>query len=487
MIGTPFTTFDQAIKNNLETIFIELVKIYKQNDAFCFHFIGFSEFTYLSNIDLATFLESIKKFHYGLLYLTQRERFGIIVKKKLDYILKNGLDSRKAYAYNHPNIGLINRKKTIAILDEEFYSLSDSAFEEGFDFSKNFIPSEEDFGKKIWYELHLPETLTYSTYCYEFFEEELIISNCAYVVHSSEYDMNACDFIPEFWIPQTLLCEFSTKHKIPTKLLCFINRKLYYFELNLGRHIRETKQGVGFKSKKKTIKYLINYFQKIIDDPIMKVKIIEGIKFPMSITNLYLSTLILFLKKKYHQQKGSLLTKRFLLAQSLFNNKSIDLKKIERITNELVSHIPQKNAHYFTNKLFWDKDKHGDLKTIFYELNNPEYLYKGKNYMEIKDIDQFLERNFTFEEHQQILPQNQISLPFNSFIGPIRQFLYLFKYRYYQGFQGEIFAQMLRDNFYDFYQKKGMDLSFKTLTKIASNMHKGSQKINIKLPNLEEK
>ena len=145
------------------------------------------------------------------------------------------------------------------------------------------------------------------------------------------------------------------------------------------------------------------------------------------------------------------------------------------------------NTFYFPNKLLWDTKKNGDLKSIFYELNNPKYLYKGKRYMEIKDIDQFIERNFTFEEQLEIMPKNQISLPFNSFIGPIRQFLYSFRCRYYYGFQGELFAQMLRDNFYDFYQKREMDLSYETLTKIASNMHKGSHKININLPNLKKK
>ncbi len=486
MIGAPFTTFDQAIKNNLETIFIELVKIYKRNDAFCFHFMGFPEFTYLSNADLIAFPESIQKYRKELLYLTQQEKIKPTRKKYLSCILDKDFGVENISLYNQISCYL-SADKVQTTLDKEFYDLHVGTFEEGFDFSKDAIPSQEDVGKEIWYEVHFPETLANSTYCYEFFKSELIISNSAYVIHSSEYHLNTCDFIPEHWIPQTLLAEFSATYKIPTKLLCFINRKLYYFELNLERHIQETKQLLEIKNKKKTIKYLIDYFQKIIDVPTMKLIMIEGIKFPKSIINLYLSILILFLRKKYHQIKGNLLTKRFLLTQSLFNTKSIDLKKVERITNELASHNPQKNAFYFSSKLFWDKDKHGDLKTIFYELNNSKYLYKGKNYMEIKDIDQFIERNFTFKEHQQILPKNQINLPFNSFIGPIRQFLYLFKYRYYQGFQGEKFAQMLRDNFYDFYQKKGMDLSFETLTKIASNMHKGSQKIKIKLPNLEEK
>ena len=487
MIGVPFTTFDQAIKNNLESIFLELVKIYKKNDSFCFHFIGFSEFINLSDIDLADFPESIKKFHHELLYLSQQEKFETITKKQLNYILENNFDFEKNYSYNHPNIGLIDEDKTVTALEKEFNNLSDFTFEKGLDFSKHTIPSKEDLGKEIWYKLHFPATLANSTYCYEFFEEELIISNCAYVIHSSEYDWNTCDFILEDWVPNALLSKFKDTHKVPTKLLCFINRKLYYFELNLEHHIQKTKEQVGLKSKKKTIKYLIEYFQKIIDAPLMKITILEGIKFPISITNLYLSTLISFLQKKYHQKKGNLLTKKFLLAQPLFIGENNYLKKIESITNQLTSYQTQKDAFYFPNKLFWDTQKNGDLKNIFYELNNPKYLYKGKKYMEIEDIDQFIDRNFTFDEHLKILPKNQISLPFNSFIGPIRQFLYSFRYRYYQDFQGELFAQMLRDNFYDFYRKKGMNLSFPTLKKIASNMHKGSHKINIKLPDLGKK
>ena len=487
MIGAPFTTFDQAIKNNLESIFLELVNIYKQNDACCFHFIGFTDFIYLSNIDLADFPESIKTFHHELLYLTQQEKFGAITKKQLNYILKNNFGFEKNYSFNHPNIGLIDQDKTAAALEKEFYNLSDFTFEKGLDFSKHTIPSKEDLGKEIWDKLHFPDTLANSTYCYEFFDEELIISNCAYVIHSSEYDWNTCDFILVDWVPNALLSKFRDTHKIPAKLLCFINRKLYYFELNLEHHIQETKERVGLKSKKKTIKYLIDYFQKIIDAPLMKVKILEGIKFPMSITNLYLSTLISFLQKRYHHKKGDLLTKKFLLAQPLFIGENNNLKKIESITNQLASYQAQKDVFYFPDKLFWDNKKNGDLKNIFYELNNSKYLYKGKRYMEIRDIDQFIERNFTFQKGQINLPKNQISLPFNSFIGPIRKFLYSFRYRYYQDFQGEIFAQMLRDNFYDFYQKKEMDLSYETLTKIASNMHKGSHKINIKLPDLEKK
>ena len=175
--------------------------------------------------------------------------------------------------------------KTVAALEKEFYNLSDVTFEKGLDFSKNTIPSKEYLGKEIWYKLHFTDTLANLTYCYEFFDEELIISNCAYVIHSSEYDLNTCNFIPEHWIPDSLLAEFSDTHKIPAKLLCFINRKLYYFELNLERHIRETKQRLEIRSKKKTIKYFIDYFQKIMDAPTMKVKIIEGIKFPKSIVS----------------------------------------------------------------------------------------------------------------------------------------------------------------------------------------------------------
>lgn len=204
-----------------------------------------------------------------------------------------------------------------------------------------------------------------------------------------------------------------------------------------------------------------------------------------------MSNLILLLKKEYHIRKGDLLTAKFLLVGPQPLKLKANVSNIsDRITQELIKltgKATTQKDYYFPNKLFWDTQKNGDLKSIFYELNNPKYSYKGKRYMEIKDINQFIERNFTFEEHQQTLPKNQISLPFNSFIGPIRQFLYSFRYRYYYGFQGELFAQMLRDSFYDFYQRKEMDLSYETLTKIASNMHKGSHKININLPNLEKR
>ncbi len=473
MINVPFTTFDKSIRNNLEDIFLELVKLYKQKDSFAFHFIGLPKMVYLQNTDLIDFPDEIKEFKNELLYLNQKEKI-------------KALDENFEYSYNDGfcNENYLTEERIDTFLKEELIELPNRPYNE-------IGGRLEQVGDEILSSVHFPNTYDKSTLHYEVFKEPFIISNYAYLINSCKAEIYDSLVYQTTWTPNTLFTKLNKAYKLPVRIIHFLSRKLFYFRFSIDKYVQETRKRLSIKTVKKTIKYLISYFQKIIETPSLKVKIIEGIKFPKSITNQYLSNLILLLKKEYHIRKGDLLTAKFLLIEPQpLKLKASDSNISDRVTQRL-SMLTEKataqNAFYFPNKLFWDTEKNGDLKSIFYELNNPKYLYKGKKYMEIKDIDQFVERNFTFEEHQQTLPKNQISLPFNSFIGPIRQFLYSFRYRYYHGFQGELFAQMLRDNFYDFYQKQEIDLSLKTLTKIASNMHKGSHKINIILPFLEKK
>lgn len=468
MIDAPFTTFDKSIRNNLEDIFLELVKIYKQKEGFAFHFIGIPKIVYLQSTDLVDFPDEINKFHNELLYLNQKAKIKTL-----------GKNSEYSYNQNH-----LIEERIDELLKEELLELPNRPYNE-------IGGILGQVGDEILSSVHFPNTHDKSTLHYEVFKEPFIISNYAYLINSCKAEIYDSLVYQTTWIPNTLFTKLNEVYKLPVRIIHFLSRKLFYFKFSIDKYIQETKNRLSIKTAKKTIKYLISYFQKIIETPLLKVKIIEGIKFPKSITNQYLSNLILLLKKEYHIRKGDLLTAKFLLVEPQPLKLKANVSNIsDRITQELIKltgKATTQKDYYFPNKLFWDTQKNGDLKSIFYELNNPKYLYKGKRYMEIKDIDQFIERNFTFEEQLEIMPKNQINLPFNSFIGPIRQFLYSFRYRYYYGFQGELFAQMLRDNFYDFYQKREMDLSYETLTKIASNMHKGSHKININLPNLEQK
>jgi len=454
MINAPFTTFDKSIRNNLEDIFLELVKLYRQEDGFAFHFIGLPKIIYLQNTDLIDFPDEIKGFQNELLYLNQKEKIKAL-----------GKNSEYSYNDGFCNQNYLTKERIDTLLREELLELPNRPYNE-------IGSTLEQVGNETLSSTHFPNNHDKSTLHYETFKESFIISNYAYLINSCKAKIYDSLVYQTTWIPNTLFTELSKSYKLPVKIIYFLSRKLFYFRFSIDKYIKETKKRLFIKTEKKTIKYLISYFQKIIE-------------------NQYLSNLILLLKKEYHNRKGDLLTAKFLLVEpqplKLEHRDSNISDRVAQRLNMLTGKANAQKDFYFPNKLFWDTQKNGNLKNIFYELNNSKYLYKGKKYMEIEDINQFIERNFTFEEHQQVLPQNQISLPFNSFIGPIRKFFYLFKYRYYQDFQGEIFAQMLRDNFYDFYQKKGMDLSFETLTKIASNMHKGSNKINIKLPNLEKK
>ena len=466
MINVPFTTFDKSIRNNLEDIFLELVKIYKEKEGFAFHFVGIPKIVYLQNTDLVGFPDEIKEFQNELLYLNQKEKIKAL-SKKYEYSSKD----------DSCNQNRLTDESITALLNKELLELPNRPYNE--------------IGNEILSSARFPDTYDKSTLRYEVLKEPLIISNYAYLINSFKTEMYDYLFYRTNWMPNIDFPKFIGAHKLSAKIIHFLNRKLFYLRFRIDKYIQETKKSLSIKTEKKTIKYLISYFQKIMETPSLKVKIIEGFKFPKSISNLYLDCLILLFKKEYQKRKGDLLTTKFLIVEpqplGFAGGKSNISDRVIQQLNILAKEANFQNDFYFPNKLFWDTQKNGDLKSIFYELNNPKYSYKGKRYMEIKDINQFIERNFTFEEHQQTLPKNQISLPFNSFIGPVRQFLYSFRYRYYYGFQGELFAQMLRDNFYGFYQRKEMDLSYETLTKIASNMHKGSHKININLPNLEQK
>ena len=468
MIDAPFTTFDKSIRNNLEDIFLELVKIYKEKEGFAFHFIGIPKIVYLQSTDLVDFPDEINKFQNELLYLNQKEKIKAL-----------GKNSEYSYNQNH-----LIEERIDELLKEELLELPNRPYNE-------IGGTVEQVGDEILSSVHFPNTHNKSTLHYEVFKEPFIISNYAYLINSCKAEIYDNLVYQTTWIPNTLFTKLNEVYKLPVSIIHFLSRKLFYFRFSIDKYVQETKNRLSIKTAKKTIKYLISYFQKIIETPSLKVKIIEGIKFPKSITNQYLSNLILLLKKEYHIRKGDLLTAKFLLVEPQpLNLKACDSTISDRVTqglSMLTEKATAQNTFYFPNKLIWDTKKNGDLKSIFYELNNPKYIYKGKRYMEKKDIDQFIERNFTLDERLEIMPKNQISLPFNNFIGPIRQFLYSFRCRYYYGYQGELFAQMLRDNFYDFYQNREMDLSYETLTKIASNMHKGSHKININLPNLKKK
>ncbi len=598
MITIPFTTFDQAIRHSLENIFIELLKIYQQQNGFAFHFIGQPKFNYLTEDDLSIYPDDFpdynEKFFYlknrveetlkkhscypnlASVYLKERECWhekenliqltqlinvfnqecatiiqefvaetndrlcplhrhykidafgldelieicvnaGLTENKVADFFvgiksvdvttsvfqiencydilfaemefedkietLLSGLLKTEFWQFHKANY--LDKKAITKIQKEEYESLPEETFKAGFDFAKGIddvlVYKEESEA----FRSRFPVSFYNSGLYYEFFEEELIISNQAYIIHHTMYREESIDWdnAPAVWMPREILSEYEGD--ISNNILLFLIRKLYYFQENLFKHLQEVKQKLCIRNDVQAIKYLLGYFKKVVDNPTLKIRIIEGIKLPKNITDLYLQSILHLLKKRLHQEKGTLFKEKFTLAEDPFTLKDVDFQiedalaeRIERV----IGSANNPNEFYYPTKLYWNTKVYGDLYLIFKELNSSDYLYKGQPYMELADINTFIQRNFTFEANPKPIEKNQLSLPFNSFIGPIRLFLYLFKDKYYTVETEERFAQMLRDNFFGHFQKHKIDLTFESLSKIASNLHKGSNKIDIKLP-----
>ena len=72
MITIPFTTFDQSIRHSLENIFVELLKIYQQQNGYTFYFIGQSKFINLSEDELAIYPDDFPDYNEKFLYLKNR-------------------------------------------------------------------------------------------------------------------------------------------------------------------------------------------------------------------------------------------------------------------------------------------------------------------------------------------------------------------------------------------------------------------------------
>jgi len=598
MITIPFTTFDQAIRHSLEDIFIELLKIYQQQNGYAFHFIGQPKFIYLTEDDLCEFPddfpdyneklfylknrveETLKKHAYyhslASVYLKEREHWHEkeniqeltqlikVFNQECATIIKEfvqGANNRLCPLHRHYKIDAFGLDELIEICvnagltenrvadffigikqvdtstkafkiensydilfseiefedkmesllsgllkiefwqfhkanyfdkrfiskiqKKEYESIPEETCKVGFDFAKGVYNLPDYIGEDAVFKMHYPNSYYNSALYYEFFEEELIISNHAYIIHHTMYEEESInwDYAPSVWIPKEILSEYEGN--LSNSILLFLIRKLFYFQQHLYNHLQEVKEKLCMKSDTQAIKYLMGYFKKVVDNPSLKIIIIEGIKFPKNITDMYLSSVMLLLKKRLHEEKGTLYKEKYTLAEDPFTLKDEDFKiedvlavRIESVVNS----TNNTNEFYYPTKLYWNIELYGDLMLIFRELNSPKFLYKGAPYMELADIDAFIQRNFTFKTNPTPIENNQISLPFNSFIGPIRLFLYLFRDKYYNEETEERFAQMLRDNFYSHFQKHNIDLTFEALSKIASNMHKGSNKIDIKLP-----
>ena len=598
MITIPFTTFDQAIRHSLENTFIELLKIYQQQNGYTFHFIGQSKFINLSEDDLTIYPDDFPDYDEKFLYLKNRveetlkkhscypnlasvylkerecwhkkenlEQLGQLIavfnqecaaiiqefisetndrlcplhrhyqinafgldelieicvnaghteNKVADFFvgikpvdatttvfqvqncydalfgemefedrietLLGGLLKTEFWQFHKANY--LDKKAIIKIQKEEYERLPEETFKTGFDFAKGIDNVLDYMEESEAFKRRFPVSFYNSDLYYEFFEEELIISNHAYIIHHTMYGKESIDWdnAPAVWIPREVLSEYEGD--ISNSVLLFLIRKLYYFQENLFKHLQEVKRKLCIKNDVQAIKYLLGYFKKIVDNPTLKIRIIEGIKLSKSINDLYLESILLLLKKRLHQEKGTLFKEKFTLAEDPFTLKDVDFQIEDALAERIATVIGSANnpnEFYYPTKLYWNTKVHGDLYLIFKELNSSDYLYKGQPYMELADINTFIQRNFTFEPNPMPIEKNQVSLPFNSFIGPIRLFLYLFKDKFYNVETEERFAQMLRDNFYRHFQKHKIDLTFESLSKIASNLHKGSNKIDIKLP-----
>ena len=626
MITIPFTIFDKAIRTSFEKLFIELLKIYKSEEAYPFHFIGQSQLHYLSDDDLSDSPDYPSDYNEKVLYIKNRiekdleknphyskiqglsllpseeqgvwylpenikvlselvNTFNATSKKIISEFISEenerlypirryykitdfGLEEALIFCYQknrainpvhdfffgikpfNPD-GLIdklieqlstigdkeivfNKKASFTAkgrvkkyYDELFYSLElkaeslftalefiefwqfhgynlpdyptikrtyeeehgtiiEEIFEEGIDFAAYRKGLEKDkLDDKTWRSLHFPSGFELSSIHYEFFPPPIIISNYAYLTYligdKAEIDW---DHSPSVWIPKEILASCEDEYPLPTMLLLCLVRRLYSFEQNLKKQLKTIHKRIGTKNKKQTLQYLIDYYQRVNSNPKIKVTILEGIKFPKSIINLFLDTMISILNKSLHSGKGTIYKSEFMLTEDANTIRDEDYQLSDNLQYQidlLEGEIELNEAHYYPYKLYWDTKKYGSIEEIFAILQHPSTTYKGKVYMEQEVIHKLIQRNFTFQPLLESIEKSQISLPFNSFIGPIREFFYLLREKYYKDIEEERFAQIIRDNFFNHFEKNGFDLSFASLQKIASNMHKGAKKIPISL------
>ncbi|GEM_PF-4414566 len=176
MINAPFTTFDKSIRNNLEDIFLELVKIYKEKEGFAFHFIGIPKIVYLQSTDLVDFPDEINEFHNELLYLNQKAKIKAL-GKKYEYSFKDSACS-------------LTEERIDALLKEELIELPNRPYNE--------------VGNEILSSVHFPNTHNKSALLYEVFKEPFIISNYAYLINSCKTEIYDSLVYQTTWIPNTL-------------------------------------------------------------------------------------------------------------------------------------------------------------------------------------------------------------------------------------------------------------------------------------------
>ncbi len=149
MINAPFTTFDKSIRNNLEDIFLELVKISKEKEGFAFHFIGIPKIVYLQSTDLVDFPDEIKEFQNELLYLNQKEKIKAL-----------GKNSEYSYNQNH-----LIEERIDELLKEELLELPNRPYNE-------IGGTVEQVGDEILSSVHFPNTYDKSALQYEAFKEQ---------------------------------------------------------------------------------------------------------------------------------------------------------------------------------------------------------------------------------------------------------------------------------------------------------------------------
>lgn len=274
-------------------------------------------------------------------------------------------------------------------------------------------------------------------------------------------------------------------------IIGLLTKKLIYLDLYFYEAVSRTQSFTKLSIKKLLVRYY-NFVNSENDN----IVIFWGIQIPRPLGKIFIECFIALLEyrqnskeswfKQYNKEYFEITNNE---KEEYQRNNSYYIKGNNISKNEINKEKDKSKSadldvkkYYFPYKLYWDTKKNGDIKTVFYVLEDKDHVKIDIPYMEIATIDLLIERVFVFKNIPSPVEQNQISLPYNTDITTIRYFLYRIRDLYYTKVPKEYFAQIMRDNFNNHYKK--FDLTYDSLILIAKNLHQKPKKRRISPPDL---
>lgn len=200
------------------------------------------------------------------------------------------------------------------ILERELFELPQLTYEVGYDTTYGEYSRFYEKLPNLRYEQHLPEQLEQLFLYYEGLDEELIMSVSYYLIYNSELEnqeISKFDYESHIWMSDLLDFYFFDKiNAIGDFLIEILLKKLHVFSDNLSKNLENLAQKYSqfsFPDDASIIRFLIKKYKYIINADTIKIKILDGIKFPKSITNLFIKCLIQILEKRLAIINGNIL------------------------------------------------------------------------------------------------------------------------------------------------------------------------------------